>query len=152
MSSFILLAAAVAAAAPGEGLQDMGAMLMERCPLARGARTVGDLTPQQRRSLAACLNRILAQRMNAATPQRVNQSTTLTSVRADGPTMVYTYRVDMLAGELPQSVRASIDGAVRRNACAAPQLRSMFALGGGVSYQYLDRAGAPIQTVSVTRC
>ena len=143
--------AAPSAAAPANGAQRDE--VFEACvPPAERGLALADVPMERRRSVAACVIRMLAPAMNEGLPARTDPMTTLIAVRAEQTTMTYRYRLDLAAADLGAALRAGLESRVRADVCAAGAMRPVFAFGGRIRFDYVDRVGSPVLAVEVPGC
>ena len=115
-------------------------------------RAMASLPDARRLALLACLNRYAAEQINAQTPMRVDEMTTLVSVATVGTTVIYNQRVDADARDITPAMKASIEQAVRARACASEDMRNTISYGGVYAYNWVDRSGAFIHSFHIERC
>ena len=116
------------------------------------SRPLSAMSTAERHALIECANRYAAQQINAQTPMRVDDITTLESVTTSGTTVIYNQRANVDVRDITAPIRAQMDQTVRRNVCASEQMRNTISYGGGYRYIWVDRAGAFIHRVDITRC
>ena len=102
--------------------------------------------------VVVCANREATRQLDARTPFRVDEVTTMDSVEADGPTVIYRQRVAVEARNVTDAMRASLEQTVRANVCGNSQMRNTISLGGAYTYVYVDRAGAFLHRIDIRRC
>jgi hypothetical protein len=90
--------------------------------------------------------------MNEGLPVRIDPMTTMVAVQAEQTRMTYRYRLDLAAADLDAHVRADLAARVRTDVCSAGTMRSVFAFGGTMRFDYVDRVGAPLLAVEIPAC
>lgn len=145
--------ATATAPAAGGGLQIDGQALIRTClSPAEAARPLNSFTDEQKLALVVCGNREAARQAMTQMPMRVDAATTITSIIADGPTVIYNVRVNANAADVPEAGRARIEAAARANACSRPDMRQTMSMGGAYAYSFTDRAGQPIAEFRIEGC
>jgi hypothetical protein len=77
-------------------------------------------------------------------PRRIDDTTVLTGVRADGHTFVYEYEVEN--SQSPSGLKMSITG----NVCDQQGMRSTMEAGGHYQYEFYDKTGHLLSSVFIT--
>jgi hypothetical protein len=104
------------------------------------------------RRIVACANREAARQMNAQTPIRVDELTTLTGVEASGTHLVYVSRIDLDAATLDSGAPARMEQSTRAYVCQQEDMRNTMSLGGSYGYRWTDRSGQKIHEIRIDRC
>ncbi|HEV7661345.1 MAG TPA: hypothetical protein VGO55_16010 [Allosphingosinicella sp.] len=139
--------------AAGGGLQiDTQALIRSCLNPADATRPLSSFTDEQKLALVICGNREAARQAMTQMPMRVDDATTLTSIVADGPTVIYNVRVNANAADVPDAGKAQIEAAARANACSRPDMRQTMSMGGAYAYSFSDRAGQPIMQFRIEGC
>jgi hypothetical protein len=139
--------------AAGGGLQiDSQALIRSCIDPADATRPLSSFTAEQKLALVICGNREAARQAMTQMPMRVDAATTVTSIVADGPTVIYNVRVNANAAEVPEAGKARIEAAARANACSRPDMRQTMSMGGAYAYSFTDRAGQPIAQFRIEGC
>ena len=115
-------------------------------------RPLASLSAAARLALIECANRYAAQQINARTPMRVDDITTLESVTTSGPTVIYNQRVNLEARAVTDAMKAQLSQTVTANVCGSEQMRNTISYGGAYRYIWIDRAGTFVHRLDVTRC
>ena len=127
--------------------------LTEACvPPAIRARSFESLSEAQRREILVCATRQTAEIVNAQLPHQVDSMTTLQSVEAIGPLLVYNSRVAVDAAAVTPVQRQTLEQQTRRFVCAQTQMRQTIARGGAYRYVWQDRNGAQIHRLTIDAC
>jgi hypothetical protein len=140
-------------AAGGGGLRVDSQALVQAClDPADVNRPLSTFSDEEKRAMVVCANREAARQANAQLPMRVDDVTTVTSITADGLTVVYNVRLDLDAANLPAGARARLEANARANACARQDMRQTMGMGGAYAYVWSDRAGRPILRFRIDGC
>ncbi len=128
--------ASVAAACGGEMSYDQ----IPTMPKAEVAKRLG------------CYTREFASQLSRQLPVKVDPVTTLESVTAEGTTLSYHYRADLLRAQLPREALAGLKAGVRTKVCQSEDMRNTVSIGGAYRYVWNDREGQRIGEMIVTSC
>ena len=115
----------------------------------RPLRTIG---PDRRRALVVCANRHIARQLNAQTPLRVDDVTTLQSVVAMDAVLLYNQSVEVDVQDVTSGDRTRMEATIRSNVCSLSEMRLTISFGGTYAYIWSDRSGRLIHRVRIDRC
>jgi hypothetical protein len=114
-----------------------------------------DLSKMSKAAIAArliCFTREAAARFNKTLPNQVDAKTLLERVSAEGTTLTYHYKVDVLVNELRPGAVETFKPTVKGKVCGAADMRSIISIGGAYRYLWSDRNGASIGELVVNSC
>ena len=98
-------------------------------------------------------NRLSADNLNARTPARIDDITTLVRARASGTMLTYYYSVSLDEAALDlERAQTSLMTHNRKAICATPAMRRMLSAGAVYHYEYVDPANRVIADFKITRC
>ena len=100
----------------------------------------------------SCFTREAVKRFNRTLPSKVDKTTVLQSVSAEGVTMTYHYRVDVDRADIKPAALEAFKGTVRGKVCAAQDMHTIIRVGGKYRYLWLDKNGKLIGSMIVDRC
>ena len=131
------------------GAASLLAFLVAAAVSREGVRYVLKPSPEQldKASIDGLLK--AAQEIQPTLPKKLNDWTTMTEVRAQGKTLIYTYQLDDVKYVIPTGhVNAVMQNEVTKNACASEMIKSMR---DGVRYRYVyrDTKSAPLGSFEV---
>ena len=126
-----------------EGAVGAACGALEREAMAGRARLV---------DVVACANREAARQLNPQLPMRVDGMTTVESIAANGPELVYYVRLNVDAGAIGGEMRRNLADNTRNNVCGASDMRQTIGNGGRYRYVWSDRAGRSIHETLIDRC
>jgi hypothetical protein len=133
------------------GLQvDPTAMVNNCISPADQQRPLADITPEQRRTVVACINAAAVQQINGQLPRQIDQVTRLDRVTSEGTLLTYQYTVT--APNLPPNIGTQLQAMTRTTVCGQPQMRQTLELGGAYAYRWVDANGREIATARVDAC
>ena len=115
-------------------------------------RPMASMSRTERLALVACANRYAAEQINAQTPMRVDEYTTLESVQVEGATVIYNQRVTVDRRNVTATVKQQLDQTVRANVCASEQMRNTISYGGAYRYVWTDSSGNFLHRLDITGC
>ena len=110
------------------------------------------MTKAQVTAKLACFTREAAKKFNKGLPSKVDDSTTLTSVSANGVTLTYHYKVNLLREDLKPGALEAFKPGVKARVCNAEDMRSIIDTGGSYAYEWIDRNGRLIGRLLVDAC
>lgn len=113
-------------------------------------RPIAQISPEQRRTVVACINAAAAQQVNAQLPRQIDAVTRLDRVRSEGTLLTYEYTITRR--DLPANLAQQIPGMTRTTVCGQPQMRQTLELGGSYAYRYVDADGQLIAEARVDAC
>ena len=115
-------------------------------------RPIMDMPASERLALVACANRYAAQQINAQTPMRVDEITTLERVETSGATVIYHQRVAVDGANVTTAMKQNLDQSVRGHVCGSEQMRNTISYGGAYRYMWTDRSGTFLHRLDITSC
>ena len=149
---FALLFISIAAMGASAQQPDSGAAIAACVAPGDEERSLSSFSEAQRLALIACANRLAAEQINAQTPMRVDDVTTLESVTVSGTTVIYHQRVDIDGRNVTPAMKTSIDQAVRTRVCGSENMRNTIVNGGAYAYNWVDRSGAFLHRLEIRAC
>lgn len=143
-----------ATAATGAGGLRIDSQALVRACLdpADANRPESSFSAEEKRAMVTCVNREAARQASAQLPLRVDEVTTITSIVADGTTVIYNIRVDTDAASMPAVARERIETAARASACSRADMRQTMGMGGAYTYVWSDRAGRTFLQFRIDGC
>ena len=141
------------AAQEGPGIPINEQRLLDAClPVSERELTIEQINPARRASLNRCYNQETVRQLTPQLPIRIDARTEVVGVSAEGPDLVYRYRVAQRVAEMPAGTPERLDAHTRNYACAGEDVRNIIALGGAQIYRWVDRDGATIREVRIASC
>lgn len=143
---------AVANARPPGPVIDERRLLDACVPANERQLTIQQLSRARRASLNRCYNAETVRQLTPQLPIRIDRMTEIVEVSAEGPNLVYRYRVAQRIAEMPAGTPDRLYAATRSHACAGEDVRNIIALGGAQIFRWTDRDGATIREVRIASC
>jgi len=109
-------------------------------------------TRAQLRAVVACANAHAARQLNAQTPIRVDEITSLQSIVAMDTLLIYNNQVNVDARDIPAEAKFRLEQNTRDYVCRSPEMRQTIVNGGSYGYVWIDRSGALIHQARIEAC
>lgn len=144
---------ATAAGAQPENVRTDSAAVVRACiPAGQENRQLSDLSPAERTAMMSCAQREAARQLNAQTPIRVDELSSVTAVSAEGTQLTYHMQVQVDAAAVTAAQRDGVAQATRNNVCGLEQMRRTMTNGGSYRYVWTDQAGTEITRTVIAGC